>query len=56
MTRAEFARLVKRGVLNLLWHNAETNEVEAVAPRTGMRVRLRPDLPGLPVTAELEKP
>jgi hypothetical protein len=55
MTRKEFVRLVKKGTMNLLWHNAETNERTAIAPLTGMIVTLRPDLPGLPVKMETEK-
>ena len=49
MTRAEFVRLVKRGTLTLLFHNAETNVVSASAS-TGAAITMRPDLPGLPVT------
>lgn len=50
MRRAEFQRLVKKGVLTLLHHNAETGVVTAAAGLTRMQVTLRPDLPGLPVT------
>lgn len=51
MTRAEFRRLVKRGVLTLVFHNAETGVVTAATTR-GYKITLRPDLPGLPVVAQ----
>ena len=51
MTRTEFVRLVKKGTLTLLFHNAETNVVKAAA-KNGTIITLRPDLPGLPVTAK----
>ena len=44
MTRAEFARLVKRRTLTVLFHNAETNVVTAVCADTKMTITLRPDL------------
>lgn len=49
MRKVEFVRLVQRGTLTLVWHNAETGVVTATAGRTGVTVTMRPDLPGLPV-------
>ena len=44
MTRKEFQRLVKKGTLTLLFHNAETGAVKAAAGRTGVIIHLRPDI------------
>lgn len=50
MIKNEFIRLVNKGSLILLHHNAETGVVSAIAPLTGMTITMRPDLTGLETT------